>query len=94
MAESKQPRDAIPEQFASIDAAAEFWDSHDLADYDDLIADAEFHVDLQRRRRLIALEPALAERLAAVAHRRGVAAETLINLWLNERLQAVEDTAA
>lgn len=33
MAKSKKERDPIPEQFKSIEEAAEFWDSHDLADY-------------------------------------------------------------
>jgi hypothetical protein len=29
----KKPIDPIPEQFASYDEAAEFWDSHDTMDY-------------------------------------------------------------
>ena len=88
MAESKV-RDQIPEQFATIEEAAEFWDSHDLADYWDLTEEVEFEVNLQRRRYLVALDPELAEKLAAAAHQRGLSTETLVNLWLSERLQQV-----
>jgi hypothetical protein len=36
MPPSSQARDPIPEQFATIEAAGEFWDEHDLADYEDV----------------------------------------------------------
>lgn len=86
MAESKV-RDQIPEQFATLEEAAEFWDSHDLADYWDLTEEAEFDVNLHRRRYLVALEPELAEKLASAAHQKGLTTETLVNLWLSEKLQ-------
>ena len=38
MARSKKEREPIPEHFKSLEEAAEFWDSHDLADYWDLCA--------------------------------------------------------
>lgn len=48
MAENK--RDTIPEHFARIEEAAEFWDTHDLADYADMTKEVTATVDLQRRR--------------------------------------------
>lgn len=87
MAESKAVRDPIPEKFATIEEAAEFWDNHDLADYWDLTEEVEFDVNLQRRRYLVALDPELAEKLASEAHQRGLTTETLVNLWLSEKLQ-------
>jgi len=35
---------------------------------------------------LTALEPELAKRLTECAHRQGVSTETLINVWLTEKL--------
>ncbi len=32
MGRSKKKRDPIPEHFKTLDAAAKFWDTHDLAD--------------------------------------------------------------
>ncbi len=87
MAKNKETLDPLPESFASIDEAAEFWDTHDLADYWDLTEEAEFEVDIQHRRHLVALDPELAKNLSDAAHQRGLSVETLINLWLSERLQ-------
>ncbi|MEK6408932.1 MAG: CopG family antitoxin [Acidobacteriota bacterium] len=63
MARSKKERDPIPENFKSVEEAAEFWDSHDLADYWDLTREADFEVDIQRRLFLTALEPGLAKKV-------------------------------
>ncbi len=82
---ANKKRDPIPKHFKSIEEAAEFWDSHDLTDYWDLTREAHFEVDIQRRVFLTALEPALAKRLTAVAHKQGISTETLINVWLTEK---------
>lgn len=85
----KQPqRDPIPEHFESLEEAADFWDRHDVADYDDLTREARFHVAIGRRAFLAAVEPELAKKVADVARRQGVATETLINVWLSEKLAA------
>ncbi|HEY7543666.1 MAG TPA: CopG family antitoxin [Blastocatellia bacterium] len=86
MARNKKERDAIPDHFASIEEAAEFWDSHDLSDYWDSTREAQFDVDIQRRVFLTALEPELAKKLTDCARRQGVSTETLINVWLSEKL--------
>jgi len=85
MARNKVKRDPIPKHFKSVEEAAEFWDSHDLADYWNLTREAHFEVDIQRRVFLTALEPTLAKKLTALAHKQGVSTETLINVWLTEK---------
>ncbi len=82
----------MPKHFKSIDEAAEFWDSHDLADYWDLTREVHFEVDIQRRLFLTALEPELAKKLAARARKQGVSTETLINVWLTEKLAEAVQT--
>jgi hypothetical protein len=64
---------------------AEFWDSHSLADYWDETHEVEFEVRAKRRRR-ITLDPEVYSELEAEARARGVLPETLVNLWLAERL--------
>lgn len=86
MARSKKERDPIPEHFKGIEEAAEFWDTHDLGDYWDLTREAAFEVDIQRRLFLTALEPGLAKKLTDRARSQGVSTETLINVWLSEKL--------
>jgi len=80
-------RDPIPKHFKTIEKAAEFWDSHDLADYWDQTREAHFDVDIRRRVFLTALEPGLAKKLTACARRQGVSTETLVNVWLAEKLK-------
>lgn len=89
MPESKEKRDPIPAEFRSLEEAAGFWDSHDVTDYWDLTREANVEVDLKRRVFLAALESDLAKRLADWASKQGVSTETLINMWLTEKLNAV-----
>jgi len=83
---NRKNRDPIPKHFKSIEDAAEFWDNHDLGDYWDLTREAHFEVDIKRRVFLTALEPQLAKKLTGVARQQGVSTETLINVWLTEKL--------
>ena len=84
MDEGKEP---IPEQFDSVEAAADFWDTHSLSDYWDQTHEVQIEVRAQRRRR-VALDPEVWERVIQQARVRGVSPETLVNLWLMERAQA------
>ena len=68
--------------------AGEFWDTHDLASYEDQTTEVSCEVDLQRRTFLAALEPDLAKRMSAHAEKVGVSTETLINVWLSEKLRS------
>jgi len=59
-----------------------------LADYWDLTKEAHFEVDIQRRLFLTPLEQELAKKLVVCARKQGVSTETLINVWLTEKLTA------
>ncbi len=87
MARNKTKRAPIPKHFKNIADAAEFWDTHDLADHWDLTREAHFDADVQRRVFLTALEPQLAKQLTEVARKHGITTETLINVWLTEKIK-------
>lgn len=70
----------------TIEEIADFWDTHSLADYWDQTQEVEFEVRAKRRRR-VTLDPQVYAKVEAEAHTRGISPETLINLWLAERLQ-------
>ncbi len=42
-------RDLLPEQFASEEEAADFWDTHSLADYEELLDPVDVDVDIRNR---------------------------------------------
>jgi hypothetical protein len=70
----------------TLDEIADFWDTHSLADYADQVTEVEFEVRAMPRHR-ITLDPEIFGNLVSQALRRGVSPETLVNLWLAERLQ-------
>jgi hypothetical protein len=76
-------------QARSAEEIGEFWDTHSLADYWDKTHEVEFEVTARRRRR-ITLDPELYTLIQSEAQARGITPETLVNLWLIERLQAAK----
>ena len=78
-------RDPLPERFTTIEEAADFWDTHDSADYEEYMRDVECRVNIKRRTYLISLDSNLYRKLRVIAKERGVKPETLVNLWLQEK---------
>jgi predicted nucleic acid-binding protein len=69
----------------TLEEIADFWDTHSLADYWDQTHEVEFEIRAKRRRR-VTLVPEVYTQVEAQARARGILPETLINLWLAERL--------
>ncbi|MCB0181759.1 MAG: hypothetical protein KDI62_26260 [Anaerolineae bacterium] len=70
----------------SLEEMADFWDTHSLADYDDDIEEVEMIFDPAARRTWVGIEPDLLADLRRIARERRVSTQTLINLWLSERV--------
>ena len=49
MPDKKKAVDPLPDSFASEEEAGEFWDTHSLADYEDLLEPADLKFDLKER---------------------------------------------
>jgi len=77
---------------ASYEEAGEYWDEHDLGEIWERTEAAEFNVDVQSSVTYFPIESTLSKKLRKLAAQRGVSAETLLNLWLQERL-GQEDAA-
>jgi hypothetical protein len=86
MKENKDTKVTSISKAQSLEEIADFWDSHSLADYWDQTHEVEFELRIKRRRR-VTLIPELYERIEAQARVLGVLPETLVNLWLAERLK-------
>ncbi len=84
----------IPE-LNSYEEMADFWDEHSLTDYWDQTEPAEFEIaETARRRYLVAVDFDILRRVQKLAGKRGLSAESLINLLLEQRLHEVEALAA
>lgn len=70
----------------TIEQLAEFWDTHDATDFDDQTHEVEVRFALDRRYHYVAIDPDLLASLRQKAQARGLTTESLINLWLQERL--------
>jgi hypothetical protein len=64
----------------------DFWDMHDLSDYWDQTKPVKFDVDIQSESIYYPVEQELAAQISDIARQRGVSPETLLNLWLQEKI--------
>lgn len=79
-------RDPLPERFESLEDFWEFWDTHSTADYADQMSAVRAVVKIQSRKIYYPVAQELASGLQQEARRQGITAETLVNLWLKEKL--------
>ena len=93
MGKNNKQRDPLPEEFPTLEEAAEFWDTHSLADYEDLQKDVVFEVEPRSETNYFAVEKALAERIDQLAQLQGVLPETLVNLWLKEKVLELQQVS-
>jgi len=63
----------------------EYWDTHELPA---ACPEVEFKIELDSVVHYFALENTMSERVRTAAEKHGVSAETLVNLWVKERLDS------
>ena len=76
-------------KFASEQEEAEFWDTHSITDYLDELTPVDVTVvDARPRKEQISLrlDRETITRLKALARQRGIGYQTLIRMWVMERL--------
>ena len=65
----------------TLEKMGEFWDTHDFTDFDTDAPDVDFQITCA-----IPIEVSLFTQVEQQARRRGVGVETLVNLWLQQKL--------
>jgi hypothetical protein len=85
-AKGKNQIDPLPETFTSYQELATFWDTHSTADYEEYFKEVTCDVDLKRRVFTVPIDGEVFRRIQRAAAARGVSTETLINLWLQEKV--------
>jgi hypothetical protein len=66
----------------------EFWDTHDLSEYWDQTKAVRAEVDIQSEAVYYPVDRQLSATLNSIAKKRGVSPETLLNVWLKEKVSA------
>ena len=64
-----------------------FWDTHDLSAFWDKTKEASFEVNIESEVTYYAVDKILSQKIQTLAVERGVTADTLLNLWVQEKLQ-------
>jgi len=70
----------------TIEEASEFWDTHSVADYPSHVVQFEYRLEEQIT--FVAIANDLLRKLEKQAKKQGASIETLINLWIKEKLTA------
>lgn len=67
-----------------------FWDVHDATEFGEQ-TEVEFDVNIQSQRRYYSLDKHLSLKLRGIARARGISEETLLNMWVQEKVSQSRD---
>lgn len=73
---------------ASYKEMGEFWDTHDAMDFFEKGKEVSMDINIESETTYFAVENTLSERLQKAAKKHGVSSDTLINIWLQEKLES------
>jgi len=76
--------------FETYEEAADWFDSHDMADYQDAMQPVDFKFDLRKNRDWVELENDIARDLREQAKRQNVPTRRLVNELLREGLASLQ----
>ena len=84
----------LPKTFETDEEMAEFWDTHDVTDYEEYLTPVEVNISTHPKHKyVITLSEALDTTLHKVQKKEGVSLNTLVNLWVQEKLQQYTATS-
>ncbi|MCU0545056.1 MAG: BrnA antitoxin family protein [Oscillatoriaceae cyanobacterium Prado104] len=83
MAESKSKK--LP-NFSSDREIIEFFETHDMGEYESELPEVNFEVDLKQSHYLVSIDRSLMSKLLEIAKDQQVSVEILLDSWLKEKL--------
>jgi CopG antitoxin of type II toxin-antitoxin system len=87
MSDKQKQVDPIPEEFASYEEAAEFWDTHDTTDYLDSLETVSVDAEFRRRRYEVEIDEETMKVLNEQAEKRGLPVSNVLSELLREKLR-------
>ena len=70
----------------SYEEMGAYWDEHDLGDVWDRTQPVEFEVDLKSVKHYYPVDRTLSDKVTRIAREQGISPETLVNLWIQEKV--------
>lgn len=68
----------------------QFWNSHDLGDYESKTKKVQFDVDIKSEKIYCPLDKSISNELQVLANKRGISPDVLTNLLLQEKLKSLK----
>lgn len=72
--------------FKTYNEAADWFDNHDMADFEDQLKPVDFSFDLRKNRNWVELDTEIAKRLRLLAREKHISTHTLVNELLKEKI--------
>lgn len=82
----KYCRNELPENFRSFEEFWAFWDTHSTANYEDIWEDVDIDIKICTSKVYCAIVKDIVTQIQNQVHQQGLSIQTLINLWLNEKV--------
>jgi hypothetical protein len=76
---------------SSYQGIGEFWDEHDASEFGEQRA-AEFTVNIQSEQMYYPIDKEFSSIIRQTAQEHGVSGETLVNLWVQEKISQIRNT--
>ena len=76
--------------FGTYEDAADWFDNHDMADYEDSMHPVDFSFDLRKNRDWVELENDIAKNVRELARKQKIPSRKLVNELLKEGLEALQ----
>ena len=72
--------------FTSNEEIIDFFETHDMGDYESELLEVNFDVDIKRNQYLVAVDEDIMTNLLVQARKQQTSVELLVNSWLKEKL--------
>jgi hypothetical protein len=76
-------------KFESSQELVEFFDTHDMGEYESQMPEVEFEINLKRDHYLVSVDGHLMSQLLEAAQNQQISVELLVDAWLKEKLLKV-----
>lgn len=86
---TRAAQDVLPDNFETLDEFWAFWDTHSSTDFEDAMEAVELEIDPLSSTVYLSVAKDLVSKVRVQARQQDVSSETLVNLWLQERLTSV-----
>ncbi|MDM8524860.1 CopG family antitoxin [Desulfococcaceae bacterium HSG8] len=73
--------------FKTYEEAGEWFDTHDMTDYEGQLKEVEFHFDLRKNRNWFELEQKIGRTIRELAKKQNISSRKLVNELLKEKLE-------